>query len=810
MQMLRQDLRYGLRMLAKSPGFTIVAVLTLALGIGANTAIFSIVDAVLLRPLPYSQPDRLVFLMEQRLPGGRDVSLSYPDFEDWRAMNAVFESIGAYRPANVVMTGRGDAENLQMREVTSDLFPTLGVQPILGRGLTPDDDKVGAAPVVILSDSFWSRKFGSDTNVIGQHLTLDGESYTIIGVVATSRFHASWRAMSLFSSLGRHEDEFGGNSMRDSHVGIYAYARMRPGVTLAQARIQMQTIAARLAKQYPQTNTDVGVAVDSLLSSFVGDVRPELIVLLGAVGFVLLIACANVANLMLARAASRQREIAVRIALGAGRFRLMRQLLTESTLVAVAGGALGLILASWTTSIIVGSASARVPRIEDVSIDRWVLAYTLGISLLTGILFGMFPAWQLTHTDVNESIKEGGRSGSTGAGRKSIRSALIVSEMAISMVLLVGAGLMLKSLNHVLEADPGFEPSQVLTAVFSLPDSHYKESSKQLQFVQQLVDKISRTPGVKAAGLEEPLLGGWQTGYIIEGRPLPKPGEDQSTDITRITPDSLRATRVRLIRGRYFTPQDIDTAPQVCIIDTTFAEIAWPNEDPLGKRLAVRAEKNDPKRPIWMSVVGVVAHVRNYGVDQPSRVETYIPYAQNPLGGGSLVVRSSVGPASLVGAIRAAMKSLDPDIPLSQVRELSSITEDNVAPRRFLVLLLGAFAVLALLLAAVGIYGVMAFTVTQRSREIGIRMALGAQSNDVLLLVMGQGIKLTLLGVAVGVAGAFGITRLMGTMLYGVTATDPATFAGVSILLTVVALAACYIPARRAMKVDPMVPLGYE
>jgi putative ABC transport system permease protein len=807
---LVQDVRYGLRMLHKNPSFASIAILTLALGIGANTAIFSIVDAVLLRPLPYSQPDRLVFLIEQRLREVRDISISLPDFEDWRAMNTVFDSIGAYRLANVVMTGRGEPENLQTREVTSDLFPTLGVQPIFGRGLTPDDDKVGAVPVVLLSDSFWSRKFGRDTNVIGQRLTLDGESYTIIGVVPTSRFHASWRATSLFSSLGRHEDEFGGPASRDSHPGIYAYARLRPGLALVQARTQMQGIAARLAKQYPQTNTDIAVSVDWLLSSVVGDVRPGLIVLLAAVGFVLLISCANVANLLLARAASRQREIAVRIALGAGRLRLMRQLLTENILVAIAGGAAGLIIAHWVTSVVVSSAPVSVPRIEDVSVDRWVLAYTLEISLLTGILFGMFPAWQLTRTDVNESIKEGGRSGSVSRGRKRVRSALIVSEIAISMVLLVGAGLMIKSLYRLLQADPGFDPALVLTAVFSLPDNQYKEPSKRRQFVRQLVDEISRTPGVQAAGLETPLLGGWQAGFIIEGRPLPKSGQSVSTDITRITPDSLQATRVRLIRGRYFTPQDLDTAAQVCIIDTTLAQTAWPDEDPLGKRMAVRAENNDPKKPIWMSVVGVVAHVKNYGVDRPSLVETYIPYTQDPVYGGSLVVRSSVDPGSLAATIRAEMKSLDPDVPLSQVRELSSITDDNVAPRRFSVLLLSGFAALALLLAAVGIYGVMAFTVTQRSHEIGLRMALGAQPRQVLQLILSHGGKLTLIGIGLGFVAALSVTRLMTGLLFSVSATDPLTFAAVAAAFLLISLAACYIPARRAMRVDPMVALRCE
>jgi putative ABC transport system permease protein len=806
-----QDIRYGFRVIAKRPGVTLIAVLTLALGVGANTAIFSVVDAVLLRPLPYKQPDRLVFLQESS-PQIPDMSISMANFNDWRAMNTVFESMAPYQADTVVLTGQGDAERLQMRNITADLFPTLGVQPILGRALTPDDDKVGAKPVVLLSDGYWASKFARDPNVIGKKLDLSGEIYTIVGVLPSSKFHGSWRQYSLFSSLWRHEDTEGGPARRDSHPGIVAFARLKPGVTLAQATAEMKGIASRLAKQYPDSNSTHSVLVCSLLDAIVGDVRPSLLVLLAAVGFVLLIACANVANLMLARATERHKEMAIRTALGAGRFRLIRQLLTESLLMALSGGVLGLWLAYVVTSALVSAAPSNVPRIDGVSVNGWVLLFTLGLSVFTGFFFGIFPAWQASRTDVQEAIKEGGRGGTSNTGPKRIRAALVVGEVAVSIVLLIGAGLMIKSLYRVLQADPGFDPSGVVTAGISLPDSHYKNPAQQRAFVQQLVGKVAATHGMQAVGFVTPLLGGWQNGYIIEGRPLPSPEEQRSTDMASLTPDAMRAMGVHLIRGRFFTREDNEKAAPVCIVDTTMAQLVWPGENPIGKRLSVNGLSPDPafQSPYWRTVVGLVGHVKNYGVDQPSREETYLPFAQFPRQGGTLVMRTLADPASAASAVRTVMKSLDLGLPLSQVRTLADIVDDNVAPRRLSVMLLGAFAALALLLAAVGIYGVMSYMVTQRTKEIGVRIALGAQPPDILRLVLHNGMTLLLLGIAIGLAGAFSLSRFLQSLLFEVKSTDLLTFASVPLLLAAVAFLACYLPARRATRVDPVIALRNE
>jgi predicted permease len=803
-----QDIRYGIRVLAKRPAVTIIAILTLALGVGANTAIFSVVDAVLLRPLPYKQPDRLVFLSESS-PQIPDMSISFANFEDWRAMNTVFEDMAPYRPNTVTLTGEGEAESLKMREITASLFPTLGVQPILGRALTPDDDKVGAAPVVLLSDAYWDRKFGRDPNVLGKKLDLDGEIYTVVGVLPNSKFHGSWRQYSLFSSLWRHADVEGGDARRDEHDSVYAIARMKPGVTLEQARAQMKDIGAQLAQRYPKTNSAHSVATDSLLNAIVGDVKPALLVLLVAVGFVLLIACANVANLMLARATERQREMAVRTALGASRGRLIRQLLTESLLLALMGGGLGLLIAYYVTATLSASAPANVPRIDGASVNGAVLVFTFCVSVFTGLFFGMFPALQISRTDVHDAIKEGGRSGTSGAGHKRVRAALVVGEIAVSMVLLVGAGLMLKSLYRVLHADSGFNSDGVVTASISLPDSHYKDPAAQRQFVDQLVKKMEITPGVQAVGFQQPLLGSWQTGYMIDGRPEPPPGQAPSTDITSITPDSLRAMGMHLIRGRYFTPADIEKAQAVCIVDSTFAQLAWPGEDPIGKRIFAGSGSATERGPA-RTVVGVVAHVKNYGVDQPSREETYVPYAQRPLQGGSLVVRTSADAGSVSLAARAAVKSLDQDLPVSSVRTLDDIVDENVAPRRLSVALLGAFAALALILAAVGIYGVMSYMVTQRTQEIGVRIAIGAQQSDILRLVLGSGMALLLSGIGIGLAGAYSLSRFLQSLLFEVKSTDLLTFATVPFVLAVVAFLACYLPARRATRVDPVIALRSE
>jgi predicted permease len=698
-----QDLRYGLRLLVKNPGFTAVAVLTLALGIGANTAIFSVVDAVLLRPLPYRQPEQLVFMSEDspQVPG---MSISMSNFNDWRAMNKVFDSMAPYRNTSMILTGRGDAENVQVRQITSSLVPTLGIQPILGRALLADDDKVGTPPVVILSDSFWAQRFARDPNVIGKTLDLDGQAYSILGVLPNSRFHSSWRRIQLFTSLWRLEDVLGGEPHRDDHPGIFAIARMKPGVTLTQATADMKNVADRLAKQYPDTNLDHFVAMQPLLSAVVGkSVSTSMWVLLAAVCFVLLIACANVANLMLARATQRHREMAVRTALGARRSRLVRQLLAESLLLALVGGAIGLGIAYLATTAVAKAAPANIPRVDTASVNSHIILYTLAISIFTGLFFGLFPVWQVSTTRVHDAIKEGSRGGTASAGRKSVRAALVVAEVAVSVILLVGAGLLLKSLYRVLHADPGFDPAGVYTTRFSLPNSRYADQSKQLQFVQQIVEKIAAAPGVQSAGLQNPFLGGNSSGYLIEGRPVPPQGDWPSTDVTSITPDALKASGVRLIRGRYFTNADDANSPLVCIVDTMMVQKNWPGENPIGRRLNTATVVDATHPPKWRTVVGVVSHVVT-AVDAPSEEETYVPLTQRVMPGGFLVVHTEGSAADFLAVARAAINSLDRNIPLSRVRSLNEYVDDAQAPRRLSVALLSSFAGLALLLAAVGIY----------------------------------------------------------------------------------------------------------
>jgi predicted permease len=801
-----QDIRYGLRMLAKRPVLTLIAVITLALGVGANTAIFSVVDAVLLRPLPYKQPDRLVFLTEesQQVPG---MSISMADFNDWRATNSVFESMAPYSPNSAILTGNDETESLQVRQITAGLFPTLGVQPILGRALSPEDDKVGAAPVVLLGDGFWARKFARDPNIVGKQITLDGVGYTVIGVLPSSKFHGSWPRYSVFTSLWRLEDTLGGEAQRGSHPGIYAIARMKPGVTLEQARSEMNGIAGRLEKQFPKSNTGIGVTVDSVLNAYVGEIRPALLVLMAAVGFVLLIACANIANLSLARTTERNRELAIRTALGAGRFRLLRQLMTESMLLALIGGALGLLVAYGVTNAVAKISTSSIPRVDSVSIDGGVLLFTLAVSLVTGLFFGLFPAWHASRTDVHDTMKEGGRAGTASAGKKRVRSILVVAEVSISLVLLVGAGLMIKSFYRVLRADPGFNSEGVLTAGFSLPKSQYKDAAARRQFLNQLTAKLETIPGVRSSGLKLPLLGGFQTGFMIEGRPKPDPGKGPSTDITGVAGGALQAMGVALLQGRYFTAADNETSESVCIVDVTMAQSQWPGENPIGKHISVSNKNNDPNSPDWMKVVGVVAHTKNYGVDQPSRVETYRPLPQFPAGSAFVVLRAESNPSSLAAPARDAIRSIDANVPLSQVRELSEIVDENVAPRRLSVLLLSAFAALALVLSAVGIYGVMSYMVTQRTQEIGVRIALGAQRGDVMRLVLRNGMALLLVGLGIGLAGAFALSRFLQSLLFEVKSTDIMTFASVPFLLAAVAFLACYLPARRATLVDPVVAL---
>jgi putative ABC transport system permease protein len=804
------DCRYGARMLRKHPGFTLAAVVTLALGIGANTAIFSVVNTVLLRPLPYPDAGRVVFLSEtaRDMP---DLSVALANFRDWERMNTVFDSLVAYRADNLNLTGHGEPQRLAVREVTAGLFPTLGIEPILGRELTPNDDKPGAEPVILLSDSLWARAFGRDPSVLGRRLVLDGVSYTVIGVLPSSHFHPSWRTYDAFTSLGRLEDTLGGPTRRGEHPGIYVYGRLKPGVSIDQARANMTEVAAQLGKQYPKTNGTSSVAMISLLDAVVQDARPSLWMLMAAAGFVLLIACANVANLLTARSTERQREVALRSALGASGTRLARQFLCESILLALVGGALGLVVAYFTTSALAHLASSAVPRIEDVSIDRTVLAFTFIVSMLTGIIFGVFPALTAYRSDPNEVLKTGTFATGRGLSHMQFRNILVGVELAISLVLLVGAGLTAKSLLRVVQADPGFETIDVLAGSFSLPDNVYANDDQRRQFVQQLVEKVSALPGVTVAGFKNPLLGGMQTGLIIEGRPKPEPGRAPATDFARVTPGAMEALGVKLLQGRFFTAADNEKSERVIIIDETTAQQFWPGQDPVGKHMVIMLgpEPHDGKMP-WQTVVGVVRQVKNYGVDQPARFETFVPNAQFPGMGGNIVLRSHQDPAHLVSEVRQVMHGLDPNLPLYDVRTLQAVSEETVAPRKLSVLLLSLFSGIALVLGALGIYGVMAYVVSGRTHEIGVRMALGAEPRDVNRLLLGQGVRVIVAGVAVGVVASLVLTHLLRSMLFDVSATDPVVFAGVALVLSAVALLACYIPARAAMALDPVVALRYE
>jgi predicted permease len=810
METLWRDVRYGIRMLWRSPGFTAVALLTLALGIGVNTAIFSFVHAILLRPLPYPGSERLVFLTEwsEQVP---NMSFSVANFQDLRDQNRVFEALFAARGQNYVLTGEGEAERLAGRQVTAGFFETLGLTPIVGRAFTPEEDRPGAEPVALLGEGLWLRRFGGDPAVVGRRLVLDGEPYTVVGVLPDT-LHSTFRRAEVWTSLGRLFDRYGGEEKRGNHPGIYVLARLQPGVDVARARTDVKGIAERLATEHPETNARQSMTLEPALQTLVGPMRPVLLVLLGAVVLVLLIASANVANLLLARAAVRQKEIAVRSALGAGRRRVVRQLLTESVVLSLAGGALGLGVG------VAGIRALRLvlpdgaPRIHEVSLDATVLAFTFAVALVTGVVFGLVPALQTSRVDSAETLKEGRRTASGGRGPRRMRAALIIAEVSLALVLLVGAGLLLKSFARVLAADPGFEAGGALTMTVSLPRATYEEKEAQAAFFERVLERLAAVPGVAAYGSTAPLLGSWQTSFTVEGRPEPPPGQAPSTDITRISPGLVRAMGMRLVRGRDFTERDRADRPDVCIVDETMAETYWPNDDPLGKR--IRIGSGPGADGPWLTVVGVVAHVKNYGVDQDSRVETWVPYLQNPLGFATLVVRTTGEPTRVAAAAREVVRSVDPQVPVFSVRTLADVVAEEYVAKRVAAQLLGAFAVLALLLAAIGIYGVMSYAVAQQTRDIGIRVALGARQTDILGMVLGQGLRLAGLGVLSGLALAYALARglgaALGSMLFNVSATDPPTFSAVPVLLAAVAAVACLLPALRALRVDPIRALHYE
>jgi putative ABC transport system permease protein len=806
METLRQDLSYGIRMLLKKPGFTAVAVIALALGIGANSAIFSVVNTVLLRPLPYKDPDQLVMVWEDNTKRGFPRDTPAPaNYVDWRDQNQVFESLTATANQSFNLTGVGEPEKIEGLRVSTSLFQMLGVEPALGRSFLPEEDRPEGKYVTIISYSLWQRRFGGDKDLIGKPLTLNGSSYTVVGILPQS-FRYPDRNYDLFVPIA-----FGSNeaSRRGSHY-LFVIGRIKPGINQKQAQAEMDTIAARLQQQYPETNTNIGIKIIPLYEHLVGDIRPALLVLLGAVGFVLLIACANVANLLLVRAAARQKETAIRTALGAGRLRLIRQFMTESILLAGLGGVAGLLLALWGMSLLSTFIPENLVQARELKVDSKVLGFTFFVSILTGLIFGLAPALQASRTNLNDALKEGGK-GSADGGRSRIRNILVISEVALALVLLIGAGLMINSFMRLSSVDVGFRPDNLLTMSVPLPRSKYPDIGKRATFYNQLLQRVESLPGVQSAGVISwlPLtFPGGSNGFTIEGRPEPAPDQSPIAVTRVISKNYFRTMGIEVVKGRQFTEQDTESSPQVVIINEAMARSFWSGEDVMGRRIKFgRVISEAP----WISVVGVVKDVRQFGLDAESKPEMYLPFTQigffEPR---DLVVHTSSDPLSLASAVRNEVWAIDKDQPVSNIRTMEQILSESISQWRFNMFLFGIFAAVALVLAVVGIYGIISYSVTQRTHEIGIRIALGAQQSDVLKMVVGQGLKLISIGVAIGLSAAIVLTRLMSSLLYGVSTTDPATFAIISTLIFVVALLASLIPARRATKVDPMIALRYE
>jgi putative ABC transport system permease protein len=819
MRTLWQDVRYGARALAKSPGFTAVAVLAVALGVGANTAIFSVVNTVLLRALPYENSERLVALYTGRGPSTIGGPLSYPDLLDYRAQAQSLEYVAGYQGVGTVMSlGQGDEpERVRGTEVMADLFPALGVRAALGRVFTREEDVEGGPRIIVISDGLWRRRFGSDPNVVGREVRmgLSGRAVTVVGVMPPGfKFPPDEsEALDYYTPFVAENAKDNADSMNNrGAVFIPTVAKLRDGVPFEQAAAEVEAIANRLAAQYPDTSANRRARVVGLHEDLVGQVRPALLMLLGAVGLVLLIACANVANLLLARAASRGREIAVRTALGATRARIARQLLTESLLLSILGGAAGFLLSVWGVEAIIKLSPATVPRLAETSIDGRVFLFALGVSILTGLVFGLAPALQASKTDLAESLKEGGRGGSAGARRSRLRSALVVVEVALSLVLLVGAGLLIKSFRQLVTADPGYSPERVLAVTVALNTQRFADGDSRAGYFREAVARIKGLPGVESAGLTRLLPLGRSdifNSFQIAGRPPFAPGESRGARSYTVSPEYFRVLSVPLRRGRAFTEADGKNANQVIVINGAFVSRFFPGQEPLGQHVILDGPDDKPLPP--REVVGVVGNVHFQSFTDEERPEYYIPFEQSPSAVTQVVVRARGGDAAaLTAPVRAALKGVDPNLLIWRTETMDELVGQSVAPQRFNVALLGFFAALAMLLAAVGIYGVMSYMVTQRRHEIGIRMALGAGRGDVLRMVVRQGMLLTLAGLGLGLVGAFALTRLMSSLLYGVSATDPLVFAAVSLLLASVALLASYVPARRATRVDPMVALRYE
>jgi putative ABC transport system permease protein len=804
---LLQDLRYAIRMLVKSPGFTMVAVLTLALGIGANTTIFSVVDAVLLKRLPYPDPSRLMVLNEATLNEG-DESVSWPDFLDWRAQNSSFEDMAGARQDHSILTGAGTPDQVTTGWVSASLFPLLGARTVMGRTFGTSEDTANTSPTVVLSYLYWRSHFRGDAGILGKTMTLDGKSATVVGVLAPD-FKFFSHQTDLYMPIGlKGSDPDWVN--RGNHPGLRVLARLKPGISREAALADMDTVTARLDAQYPVTNSGQRTTMMSLYESRFGPVRESLWILLAAVGFVLLIACANVANLLLARAATRRKEFAIRTAIGAGRARLVRQLLTESVLLSITGGALGLAIATWSIGFLINLAPQNIPRLSDTRIDAGVFAFTFGVALLTGILFGLAPALQTSRIDLAEGLNESGRGTTAGRSRQKLRTGLLISEVALAAVTVIGSGLLVRSLIKALDVNPGFRADHVLALDVSLPEFKYKTDAQRTAFFTQTLDRVRALPDVQAASdvFCPPLSGTcWGSIFIFDDRPVPPQSELPHATFNIAHYDYFRSMQIPLVAGRLFTPADTDGKHPVILINETMAKLWWAGQNPLGKRIKQGFPQD--KTP-FREIVGVVGDLKQDGPDQPENPEVFEPQGESAPWTATLVVRTAADPASLAASVEGAIHAVDPDQPVSHVQPMAQYLDESLASRKFSATLLSLFGALAMALAAIGIYGVMAYSVTQRTHEIGIRMALGASPLNVLKMIVRAGLGPSIAGIGIGLIGSLVFSRWMKSLLFGVSPADPVTLLGVSVLLVGVVLLACYVPARRATHVDPLVALRHE
>jgi len=811
METLIRDIRYAARGLLKQPVFTAIVLLTLGLGIGASTAIFSVVNSVLLRNLPYRQPDRIVAIQELSEKGTR-VQVTSANFLDWRAQNTVFEHLAAIRVTTSNLALADYAERIDIAQTSANFFEVFGVTPTYGRFFIPTDEQAGHEPVVILSDGLWRSRFGSDPGLVGKPIKLDGRNYTVIGI-APPRFQYPDKTEAWLPPLKLVPELFPDQDVTQTRGMGYlaAVGLLKPGVSLPQAAAEMETITSRLRQQYPESNNNRFNKVVSLHRHLVGDTDTMLWLLLGAVTFVLLIACANVANLLLANAASRQKEIAIRTALGASRFRVVRQLFTESALLALAGGAVGLLLSVWGVPLITKLLPREFPRLDEIQIDWRVLGFTLAASVLTGLLFGLAPVFHLTRFGVHDAMKESSHGAGGSVHRSRLRHALIVAEVALSVVLLAGAGLLFRSFLQLQSVNAGFTPEQVLTARLSPSGEKFKTDSDYIKYYENVLARIGALPGVREAGVINtlPLQKGPTFRFRVEGRaPLPI-DKWPPANYRSVSPNYFHVLNIPVLQGRPFTDRDNEQAPTVLLVNQSIAEKYFPGENVVGKRINFgRTDSN--QQPIWREIVGVVADVNNMELKEQPEPEIYFSSLQSPFEAMSIVIRSSVEPGSLAGAVRGAVAEVDKTVPVADIETMDRIVTESVMQPRFNMVLLGLFSAIALVLSAAGIYGVTSYTVTQRTHELGIRLALGAQLGDVLRLILKQGLAVILIGVAIGLAAAFVLTRLLRTLVFGISTNDPLTFIGITLLLSVVALIACYMPARRATKVDPLVALRYE